>query len=173
MKDKIFRIIEGAIIVIFGILFACKGSTTAVDTYFGVVFMVVGILMAALAIVGLLRTKLLPFGAAFSSTSLIVVGVALLNHKLTFGVLIAYGVYVLLAFGIALAVFGLYTILKGELFNGLGQIVVGAVIALLAILYLNNADFHKVFETILGIVIAVYGALIIVLAFLDKKEIAE
>lgn len=173
MKDKIFTIIEGAIIVIFGILFACKGSATAVNTYFGVVFLVVGILLAALALIGLFRTRLMLFGAVFAATALITFGVALLSKKLGFEVLIAYAVYAILAFGIALAIFGLYTIVKGNLFGGIGQIVVGAVIAILAILYINNADFHKVFEIILGIVIAVYGALVILLAFLDKKEIAE
>lgn len=173
MKDKLFKIVEGAIILVFGILFAVKGSASAVDTYFGVVFLIVGILLAALTLFGLFRTRLLPFGALLSSTSLIVVATGLLSKKLTFAVLIQYGAYLIVAFGIALAIFGLYTLLKGELFNGVGQIVVGVLIAILAILYINVNDFRKVFEAILGTTIAIYGALIILLAFLDKKALAE
>lgn len=174
MKEKLFQILEGIIIIALGIIIAVCGGGEALDIYFGIIALVGGVALTALNIAMLVKTKALDFGALFLGTALIVVGISLFTDFLTFAALINLVVLLVLGLGIALVLYGIYTmlVLKG-LVIGVGQMLIGVVIAVLAILFLCVADFRTVFWIIVGIVVAVYGVLVIVSAFLPKKAKAE
>ena len=171
MKEKLFQIIEGVVILALGIIVAVCGGGTALDIYFGIIALLGGVALTVLNVVSLVKTKQIEFVATFLGTALIVVGIALFTDFLTFAALINLVVLIVLGLGIALVLFGLYTIFfPKNLFNGIGQIVIGVIVAVLAILFLTVPDFRVAFWIIVGIVVAVYGVLEIVAAFLPHKK---
>ena len=171
MKEKLFQIIEGVVILALGVIIAVCGGGTALDIYFGIIALLGGVALTVLNVVSLVKTKQIEFVATFFGTALIVVGIALFTDFLTFAALINLVVLIVLGLGIALVLFGLYTIFfTKNLFNGIGQIVIGVIVAVLAILFLTVPDFRVAFWIIVGIVVAVYGVLEIVAAFLPHKK---
>lgn len=170
-NNKIVNIIEAIVIIVLGIIIAICGGGTALDIYFGIVAIVGGVALAAIAIYSLVKTKVLPFGITFLSIALITVAITLFVGALSFGVLIGLLVYIMLALGIALVLYGIYTAvaLKG-LVPGIAQIVIGAAIIVLTILFLTVEDFRTVFWIITGVLVAVYGVLMLISAFIPQKK---
>lgn len=170
-NNKIVNIIEAIVITVLGIIIAICGGGTALDIYFGIVAIVGGVALAAIAIYSLAKTKVLPFGTTFLSIALITVAITLFVGALSFGVLIGLLVYIMLALGIALVLYGIYTAvaLKG-LVPGIAQIVIGAAIIVLTILFLTVEDFRTVFWIITGVLVAVYGVLMLISAFIPQKK---
>lgn len=170
MDKKLSTIIEGVVLVVLGILVAIFGATTVLDIYFGILFLVFGVALTVLAIVKLAKTKELEFSTTFLASALLVIGSSLLAGFLTFGVLINVIVLLLIALGAGLVFYGVFTLVKKETFAGIFQIVIGVVLVVLASLYLAIPEFRTAFWIIVGIVMALYGVLTIVSAFLTKKE---
>lgn len=170
-NNKIVNIIEAIVIIVLGIIIAICGGGTALDIYFGIVAIVGGVALGAIAIYSLAKTKVLPFGTTFLSIALITVAITLFVGALSFSVLIGLLVYIMLALGIALVIYGIYTAvaLKG-LVPGIAQIVIGAAIIVLTILFLTVAEFRTVFWIITGVLVAVYGVLMLISAFIPQKK---
>ena len=170
-NNKIVNIIEAVVIIVLGIIIAVCGGGAALDIYFGIVAIVGGVALAAIAVYTLAKTKVLPFGTTFLSIALITIAIALFAGWLSFGVLIGLLVYIMLALGIALVLYGIYTVvgLKGVV-PGVAQIVIGIAIIVLTILFLTVEDFRTVFWIITGILVAVYGVLMLISAFLPQKK---
>ena len=171
MKEKLLNIIEAIIIIVLGVIIAVCGGGAALDIYFGIVCIVGGVALAAIAVYTLGKTKVLPFGMTFLSVALITVAITLFIGALSFSVLIWLIVYLMLALGIALVLYGIYTI--GVLKNpiaGVAQILVGAAIIVLTILFLTVEDFRTVFWIIAGILVAVYGVIMLVAALVPQKK---
>ena len=170
-NNKIVNIIEAVVIIVLGIIIAVCGGGTALDIYFGIVAIVGGVALAAISVYTLAKTKVLPFGTTFLSIALITIAIALFAGWLSFGVLIGLLVYIMLALGIALVLYGIYTVvaLKGVV-PGIAQIIIGAAIIVLTILFLTVEDFRTVFWIITGILVAVYGVLMFISAFLPQKK---
>ena len=78
-------------------------------------------------------------------------------------------VYLLIALGGALVIYGAYSAAKINGFYGIGQIVLGAVAITIGILYLLVPEFNAVFWIIVGVLIAVYGVLLLITALAGKK----
>lgn len=169
--NKIVNIIEAIVIIVLGVIIAIFGGGTALDIYFGIVAIVGGVALAAIAVYTLAKTKVLPFGTTFLSIALITVAITLFVNALSFGVLIGLLVYIMLALGITLVLYGIYTAvaLKG-IIPGVAQIVIGAAIIVLTVLFLTVEDFRTVFWIITGILVAVYGVLMLISAFLPQKK---
>ena len=72
--------------------------------------------------------------------------------------------------GIGLILAGAYCVSKKLVFNGVGQIVIGALMVTFVDIYKTVPDFAKAFWIIIGILVAIYGALVIVSALIDKKK---
>ena len=71
----------------------------------------------------------------------------------------------------ALVLYGIYTMLaKKNTFYGLVQVIMGIIIAVLAILFLAIEDFRTAFWIIVGIVVVVYGVLALISVFLPGKK---
>ena len=171
MKNKIMTIVEAVVIIALGIIIAVCGGGTALDIYFGIVAIVGGVALGIVAAYTLAKTKVLPFGSTFLSVALITVAIALFTGYLSFGILIILVVYLILALGIALVLYGVYTLLGPKaLVPAVIQIVVGVALAVLAIIFLAVPDFRTAFWIIVGILVAIYGALMLVTAFLPTKK---
>ena len=172
-KEKLLNVIEGIVLVVLGIMVAINGWG-AMDTYFGIVGIVSGAAMIVLALFTLSQTKALPFSILALGGVVLTLGIALVCKRFSLGVVVALFVWGLIGFGSALVLYGLYTTLvRKEAVYGICQIVVGALLITLSILFINVPDFQKAFWIIVGIVIAIFGALLIVLQFVDKKQVSK
>ena len=171
MKEKLLNIIEAIVIIVLGVIIAVCGGGAALDLYFGIVCIVGGVALAAISVYTLAKTKVLPFGTTFLSVALITVAITLFIGQLSFGVLIGLIVYLMLAFGITLVIYGIYTtVALKNLIGGIAQILVGAAIIVLTILFLTVEDFRTVFWIIAGILVAVYGVLMLISALVPQKK---
>ena len=171
MKEKLAGILEAIVIIAFGIIIAVFGGGAALYIYFAIIPLVAGAVLAVVNVYSLVKSKELVFGTTFLSTALIVIGIALLTKWLSFAILINLAVFLILGLGIALVLYGLYVVaLKKNLFYGVGQIVVGAILAILAIIFLAVPEFRTAFWILIGVVVAVYGVLLLLTTLLSKKK---
>ena len=170
-NNKIVNIIEAIVIIVLGIIIAVCGGGTALDLYLGIVAIVGGVAVGAIAVYTLAKTKVLPFGATFLSVALITIAITLFAGKLSFNVLITLLVYILLALGITLVLYGVYTVaMRKGLALGIVQIIIGTALIVLTILFLTVTDFQAVFWIITGILVAAYGVLMLVSSLLPQKK---
>lgn len=170
MKEKLAGILEAVVIIAFGIIIAIFGGGTALDLYFAIVALVAGVILLMVNVYTLVKAKELNFGLVFLASALITVGVAILAQKLSFAVLIPLMAFLLLGLGIALVLYGIFVAVRKNLFYGVGQIVVGAILATLVIIFLTVPEFAHAFWIILGVVLAVYGVLLLVFTLIGKPE---
>lgn len=170
MKEKLAGILEAVVIIAFGIIIAVFGGGTALDLYFAIVALVAGVILLMVNVYTLVKVKELNFGLVFLASALITVGVAILAQKLSFAVLIPLMAFLLLGLGIALVLYGIFVAVRKNLFYGVGQIVVGAILATLVIIFLTVPEFAHAFWIILGVVLAVYGVLLLVFTLIGKPE---
>ena len=170
-KDKLLVILEGAIIVALGVLIAIFGLATVLDTYFGILAIIAGVILGILVIVTISKKQPLALGPVAMSCILITVGVGLLLQGwLTVASIILFLVFVLIGLGGGLLFYGIYCVVNGKPLFGVAQIIAGVAMITIGVLYLTVADFQQAFYIVLGIVIAIYGVLVIVSAFLDSKK---
>ena len=170
MKEKYISIIAAVILIAMGVIVAVCGAGAALDLYFGIGCLVTGAVLVVLNIVGLAKNKQVTFAQLFTSTCFVVIGISLLfTHYVSFEMLVNLFVLLVLGLGVALMLYGIFTIvLSKKLPYGIVQLVLGLALVVLTIVYLNVADFRRVFWFIAGIVIAVYCALELVLALTIK-----
>ena len=168
-NDKLVNVIEGLIIVVLGILIAVVGIGNTVDLYFGVLFTAIGGILALFVLYLLSQKKELPLGITLMSGVSLAIGIALFTHYLSFAMLVNILVMAVLGFGSALIFYGIYFAVKKSVPYGVLTIVIGAATVTLVALYLNIPDFAKAFWIIVGILVAIYGALVIVFSLMDKK----
>lgn len=170
MEKKLLAICEGALAIVIGVLMACFGGQTVLDIYFGVLFVVAGALFLILAIVGLAKTKILLFGSLFAALAGLLFGSFMLSGHYSFDRFIEAFILLMIAAGAALVLYGIYTIFKHGLFNGIGQIVIGGGVFALGFCYIYIPSFYKVFWIIVGVLVAVYGLFFLLSALLSKEE---
>lgn len=172
MKEKYIRIIAAVILIAMGVIVAVCGAGAALDLYFGIGCLVTGAVLVVLNVVGLAKNKQVTFAQLFTSTCFVVIGISLLfTHYVSFEMLVNLFVLLVLGLGVALMLYGIFTIvLSKKLPYGIVQLVLGLALVVLTIVYLNVADFRRVFWIIAGIVIAVYGVLELILALTSKKK---
>lgn len=169
MKNKVIQILEAAIVIAFGFIMMFNGGNSALNTYFGVVCIVGGVVFACLSLVTLIQNKVVPFGFLALASILIVFAVAIFMERLDMGLIIWLMVYALMGLGFALALFGVYSILKGNVLPGVVQIVLGAALVVLTAFYCGTDDFRRAFWIIAGIVVVLYGVLLVVSVLLSEK----
>ena len=172
MKEKYIRIIAAVILIAMGVIVAVCGAGTALDIYFGVGCLVTGAVLVILNIIGVSRNRQVTFAQLFTSTAFVVIGISLLfTHYISFGMLINLFVLLILGLGIALMIYGLFTILLAKkTAYGVIQMVLGLAIVVLTIVFLNVPEFQKVFWIVVGIIIAAYGVLELISALTSKSK---
>ena len=167
-KEKLTQVLAGAIMVALGILVAIFG-TEAFDLYFGILATAIGAVLLAYAIFLLTKKQTLAPSAFILPCVLLTVGICLFVHVIGFAMLVAILVVLILGLGAGLMFYGVYLIAKKYTLNGAINLIMGAVAFTLAILYLTVPKFGTAFWIIVGVVIALYGLLEIVDAFIEKK----
>lgn len=170
MNKKLLAVIEGALVVALGVLIAVFGGQDVMDIYFGVVFIIAGAGLLTFAIVGLVKTKILSFAITFFAFAALLLGTFLVARYYSFGYLVYTLILLIIAAGGALIFKGVYTIVKYSVIYGIGQIVVGAAAIVLGILYLTVPEFYAVFWIIVGILVAIYGLVMIIGALVSKEN---
>lgn len=168
-NKKLITVLEGAITLTVGILIAIFGIQTVLDLYFGILFLVGGVVLLVIELVRLIKNSEMNFGGLFLGCALTAIGGCLLGHHLSLGVLIGVIVILTIAFGGALMIFGIFTLLKINKALGAGQIIIGFLAALMGVLYLTVPGFAQAFWIVVGILIAIYGAFIIIYTLVKKK----
>jgi len=167
-KEKLTQVLVGAIMVALGILVAIFG-TEAFDLYFGILAVAVGAVLLGYAIYLISKKQVLAPTFIIIPAVLLTVGITLLVGTIGFAALVGFLVVLILGFGAGLLLYGIYLIVKKATLNGIIHLVIGVVAVTLSILYLTVPDFAKAFWIIVGIVIALYGILEVVDAFIEKK----
>ena len=170
MKEKTASIIAAVILIVMGIIIAVVGAG-ALDLYFGIGCLVAGGVLVILNIISLAKSKQITFSQLFLSTALIVLGVCFIwTHYVSFTMLINLIVLLILGLGIALFAYGLFTvILSKKVAIGVVEMVLGIVVIVFTILYLNIPDFQKAFWIVTGIAIAAYRVLELISVLANKK----
>ena len=170
MKEKTASIITAVVTIALGILIAVFGFG-ALDIYVGIGCLVAGIVLAVVNIVYIAKKRPASFGSLFLSVALIVVGIFLFTDYLSFAMLEHLIVAIILGLGIALALYGMLTIAIAKLVPfGVVQMILGLAIVALAIVYMNVAQFRQAFWIIVGVIIAVYGVVDLVMILTTKKK---
>lgn len=171
-KNKLLGILEGAVIIALGVLIAIFGFATVVDIYFGIVAIIVGAALLGVSIYSMIK-KALTFGLLGLGTILIAIGIGLLVHQLSFGVLIPFVVFAVLGYGAALIIYGIYLLARKYTIYGVLVLIIGILLVTFAVLYLTVPEFQKAFWIAVGISIALYGVLYIVFILTEKKAITK
>ena len=169
-NKKLIQVLEGVITLTVGVLIAVFGIQTVLDLYFGILFLVGGVTFLVIELVRLINNSEMHFGGLFLGCALTAIGGCLLGHHLSLGILIGIIVILTIAFGGALMIFGIYTLLKVNKALGAGQIIIGFLAALMGVLYLTVPGFAQAFWIVVGILIAIYGAFIIIYTLVSKKN---
>ena len=173
-NEKLINILQAAIIIVFGIILAVAGPSAALDTWFGIGFLVGGIALLVLAIYGGITTKVFSLGTLAGGTILTTIGIVLFTEYLSLGVILGFLVFALLGLGIGLLIHGIFVIFFNKLIaGGLVEIIVGALTILFSILYITVPDFQQAFWIIMGVLIAIYGALALVLSIFSKGDVVK
>ena len=172
MKEKYIRIIAAVVMIAMGVIIAVCGAGTALDIYFGIGCLVAGAVLVILNIISISKNKQITFGQLFVSTALVTIGISLLfTHYISFAVLVNLLVLLILGLGIALILYGLFTLLLAKKVPfGIIQIVLGVAVVVLVIVFLNVAEFQKAFWIVVGIIIAAYGVLDLITALTYKSK---
>ena len=170
---KVAAILNGLIVITLGLVVAIAGAGQAFDLALGIVLLVdAAILLAEMGLI-LRATKILPVAHTVAFALFFVFGLALVAGWFGMGgFLLALLIWGIIAVGGALVLLGTWTIVKGLVFTGIGQIVVGAVAMTLAILTMKVPGMYQAFNIILGVIVTGYGLLLLVMALtgLGKKE---
>ena len=172
-KNKLIGIIEGAVIVALGVLVAIFGGGAVVDLYFAISATIVGAVLLGISVYAMAKNNDLDVGVLVLGSVLIAIGIGLFTHYLSFGMLINLIIVAIIGFGAALIIYGIYLIAKKYPVFGTFAIVIGAVLATLAVLYIVIPEFRVAFWIVVGIFIALYGVLYIILAVTERKAIKK
>ena len=167
-KQKVMGIIEAIFIIALGVIIAVSGGGAALNIYLGVVALVSGAALAAVAIIELVQTGILPFLPTFLSCALISIGAGVFAGWISFDLLITLVVFMIIGLGGALIIHGIFLIAKKFVVNGLVEIIFGAVALTLAIIFLLVPEFRVVFWIIAGILVALYGGFLLVTTIIKK-----
>lgn len=171
MKNKdLTKIIHGVVAIVVGVLIAVLGIGSVMDTYLGILAIVAGSILLLLAVYALANKRPLPLAPLTLGGALIAIGVGVFTNYISFGMIINIIVISLFGVGGAFILYGIYMMAEGHVPFGVAFLVIGAGLITLAACYLAIEDFRKVFWIITGILIAVYGVLVIVFALTEKKK---
>ena len=171
MKNKdVTKIIQGIVAIVVGVLIAVLGIGAVMNTYLAILAIVAGSILVLLAFYTLYDKKVLPLSPLALGGALISIGVGVFVDYISFNVLIYILVFSLFGVGTAFIIFGVYVAAKGKVPFGVAFMIIGGALIALAACYLAFEDFRKIFWLIAGILIAVYGVLMVVLALTEKKR---
>lgn len=163
-NDKNTQLINGVIFLVIGVLIAIFGGQAVLDIYFAIVALVGAIVLLSFAIYQMAKKTYLNVTFLIVGTILLAISIGLFTHYLSLGAIISFLVVAILGAGAGLLCLGIYLLAKKCTFDGLLNTIIGVCAIILAALYIGVADFRTAFWIVIGILIAIYGMLLIVLA---------
>ena len=169
-KKKLSQVLSGVILVVLGILIAVFGAAQTLNIYFGIIACVAGALLLAYAIYLLVKKQAVVPSTFILPCVLLAVGICLFTPWLGVEFIFDFLAVIAIGAGAGLIFYGAYLIAKKNVFGGILNIVIGAVVLTLAVLYKAVPKFQNAFWIIIGVLVAVYGVLMIVSAFIGKKK---
>ena len=167
-RETLFQILSGAILVALGVLIAIF-QIGALDLYFGIIAIIGGAVLLAYGIYLLAKKNGVNGSSVILASVLLALGITLVIHFVSFGALIPLILTLLIGGGTGLVLVGVYAIAKKDTFGGLINIIIGAAAITLSLLYIFVEGFRDAFWIIIGVLVAIYGVLEIVRAFVNKK----
>ena len=167
-KETLFQILSGAILVALGVLIAIF-QIGALDLYFGIIAIIGGAVLLAYGIYLLCKKNGVNGSSVILACVLLALGITLVIHYVSFGALVPLILTLLIGGGAGLVLVGVYAIAKKDTFGGLVNIIIGVAAITLSVLYIAVEGFRDVFWIIVGVLVAIYGVLEIVRAFVNKK----
>ena len=167
-RETLFQILSGAILVALGVLIAIF-QIGALDLYFGIIAIIGGAVLLAYGIYLLAKKNGVNGSSVILACVLLALGITLVIHFVSFGALIPLILTLLIGGGTGLVLVGVYAIAKKDTFGGLINIIIGAAAITLSLLYIFVEGFRDAFWIIIGVLVAIYGVLEIVRAFVNKK----
>lgn len=168
-KKKVYAIIEALGLIVLGVFIAAFGGQTVLDTYFAIILIAGGAFVLCICLYDLVKAKLMLFAPLFLGIAAVLLGIFILINKYSFAWVLNTLVLLVIAGGIALVFYGIYTISKRATLYGVVQIIVGSVVATLGFLYIFAPKFQTAFWIVAGIVLALYGVFYLVETLFDKK----
>ena len=170
MSKKLVAICEGVLLVVIGVLVAVFGGGQTMDLIFGIIGIAGGAALLALAILALLKEKKYAFSLWFAAVAGLFIGILLVAEKTTIAFLIEYAIYFGIAFGAAFLGLGIYSLVaKKDTKAGLIQLIGGALIVTFGMLFIFVEDFAQFFWIVVGVLIALAGVYVAVMALLNKE----
>ena len=167
-KETLFQILSGAILGALGVLIAIF-QIGALDLYFGIIAIIGGAVLLAYGIYLLAKKNGVNGSSVILACVLLALGITLVIHYVSFGALVPLILTLLIGGGTGLVLVGVYAIAKKDTFGGLINIIIGAAVITLSVLYIAVEGFRDAFWIIIGVLVAIYGVLEIVRAFVNKK----
>ena len=167
-KETLFQILSGVILVALGVLIAIF-QIGALDLYFGIIAIIGGALLLVYTCYLVAKKKPLNASNTILACVLLALGITLVIHFVSFGALIPLVLTLMIGGGAGLILVGAYALGKKDTFGGLANIIVGVAAITLAVLYIAVEGFRDAFWIIVGVLVAIYGALEILRAFVNKK----
>lgn len=171
MSNKLATILTGVLCIALGIIIAVSGGGTALNVYIAIVCLVGGIGLLAFSCYALAKKLPVPVGSLLLAGILITIAIAIFIEKISFAALIGILIYALMGLGFGLIVVGLFTIVRHSLVYGIGQMVIGGLFVLFTALFLGIPEFAQAFWIIVGIIVIVYGVLVLITAFIKPKKL--
>ena len=168
-RNTLFQIIGGAILVALGVLIAIF-QIGALDLYFGIIAIIGGAVLLAYSCYLIIKKQPLNASSAILACVLLTLGITLVIGFVSFGLLINPILALMIGGGAGLVLVGVYSLVKKDAFGGLINIIIGVAAIVLAVLYIAVEGFRDAFWIIVGVLVAVYGVLEILYAFLGKKK---
>ena len=167
-KETLFQVLSGAILVALGVLIAIF-QIGALDLYFGIIAIIGGALLLVFSCYLVAKKKPLNTSNAILACVLLALGITLVIHFVSFGALIPLVLTLMIGGGAGLVLVGAYLLGKKDTLGGLTNIIVGVAAITLAVLYIAVEEFRDAFWIIVGVLVAIYGVLEILRAFVSKK----
>ena len=168
-KDTLFQILAGAILVALGVLIAIF-QIGALDLYFGIIAIIGGAVLLVYSIYLIAKKQALNGSSAILACVLLALGITLVIHFVSFGAIIPLLLTLMIGGGAGLVLVGVYALIKKDAFGGAMNIIIGVAAVVLAVLYIAVEGFRDAFWIIVGVLVAVYGVLEILHAFIGKKK---
>ena len=169
MNKQIKTILFGTVLIAVGVLLAIFGGQSVINTIIAVCSLVIGVAILLLEIITISKKEPLSLLNTIISCSLISIGIGLLVGKINTSLFFDIVSFITMAVGIALIVYGVYSICTKHIFIGICQILVGTASFVISLLYILLDEFKTVFWIIFGVVVAIYGAFIIISCLADNK----
>ena len=170
MSEKNKTLVSGIFCIILGVLIAIFGGQEVLDIYFGVVAVVSGVCLLVLSIYTMCKKLPVPVPSFIMGCVLTAVGITLFTEYLTVGYVINFLVVIILGAGAGILGLGIYLLTKKEVAPGLMNLALGIFAIVVAVLYIAVPDFRSVFWIIVGVLIAVYGLVDVVLGIKDLQS---